>query len=560
MRYNKNSTPIGNLESILLKMKYDSKKTLSENKAAVEEQINIGFNPALTMRPYVPDLTPPEFDPTEYPNYCKYPDMAVDVDETEALGFQGYCRYARPEQKVNKSDKVGIWIPQEATIEFWSPESWKTTSNYIAEKWTGKHPWAGKEKKSYRDKVFNNLRNIFPIDTVHSFKIPGDVEKYIPILTMNEDGTWYFKGYYLGGFGGPGPWYEEPEDSRNAYEKFADNFSWWKQIIAFVGLAVVTRGLSSRFGMTQAQAYITEVLFSLAMGGVVGVREFQKGQNVAGVLSFILAAVPALRGIPAFRNVKPEVYNSLVDDLSKATLETSDDVTRFYTELAESGPLGLEKQRLFTQIFNGGDDLTKELIEKSLKELVENPTSLVKLAARTVGQSPEQFWRITFLKSVFGKELGWAGLITLLGLGAELFLGRQLNDEEKTILESVYRTIPESHKKEFEYNLANHPEKIPEVVETFKNEVLPSKGKQFDENIGKAVNIHMKDIIGDDYIELEEDPVKGDSTEIEDTPENIKKYIDLGYKQFKDFSSDEKVSNETIFIGTKLFIKPIKKN
>lgn len=554
---NRNLTPKNSLESILLNMRYDSKRTLSENKKEITEQISGSYITShLGGELYVPETK--KYDPSEYPNYCKYPDMTVDVDEGTAIGFQGYCKYTRPEQRVQKSDKVGIWIPQDATISFWSPQRWKETANYIADKWFEKIPWVGKDKNTYKDKLFNNFMKIFPIDTVERFTFPGDTDSYITVLVMNEDGTWYFKGYFIGGMNGQ--MYEEPKDGRNAYQKFADNFSWWKQIIAFVGLAVVTRGLSARFGMTQAQAYITEVLFSLAMGGVVGVREFQKGKNVAGVLSFILAAVPALRGIPAFRNVKPEVYNSLVDDLSKATLETSDDVTRFYTELAQSGPLGLEKQRLFTQIFNGGDDLTKELIEKSLKELVENPTSLVKLAARTVGQSPEQFWRITFLKSVFGKELKWAGFITLLGLGAELFLGRYLNDEEKTILESVYRIIPESHKKEFEYNLANHPEKIPEVVETFKNEVLPSKGKQFDENIGKAVNIHMKDIIGDDYIELEEDPVKGNSTEIEDTPENIKKYIDLGYKQFKDFSSDEKVSNETIFIGTKLFIKPIKNN
>lgn len=554
---NRNLTPKNSLEAILLNMKYDSKKTLSENKERLSEQ-GSGIAGYLGSELMMNPAPKKKYDPNEYPNYCKYPNMTVDVDEGTAIGFQGYCKYTRPEQRVQKSDKVGIWIPQDATISFWSPQRWKETANYIADKWFEKIPWVGKDKNTYRDKLFNNFMKIFPIDTVERFTFPGDIDSYITVLVMNEDGTWYFKGYFIGGMNGQ--MYEEPKDGRNAYQKFADDFTWWKQILAFVGVAIVTRGLSARFGMTTAQAYITEVLFSLAIGGVGGVREFQKGHNVAGVLTFLLSAVPALRGIPRFRNVKPEVFNSLAADLKGVTLETSDDVMKFYNGLAESGPLGLEKQRLFTQIFNGSDELTQEMIEQALKGYVENPKLLVKLAADTVEQSPEQFWRITFMKSVFAKELGWAGFISLIGLGVEVFLGRQLNDEEKNTLEAVYRIIPESHKREFEINLANHPEKVPQVVEAFKRDVLPSKGKQFDENIEKAVNTHMKDIIGDDYIELEEDPVKGDSTEIQDSPENIKKYTDLGYKQYKDFTSDEKVSNENIFIGKKLFIKPIKKN
>jgi hypothetical protein len=562
MRKNKNSTPQESLESILLKMKYDSKKTLTENKQSITEQMGGVWagTPGAPANP--PTEAPEEYNPEEYPNYCKYPNMAVKVDEGEATGYQGYCRYARPEQNVSSSEKVGIWIPQNATISFTNPTDWKATADYLAKKFPLSPTATEQEKNAYRDLLFNNMRDILPVDTVFKFQLSNDSEEYKCIITQQKDKTWHFTGYYLGGIKGSGPWYEEPTDSRNAYQKFADNFSWWKQILAFVGLAILTRGLSARYGLSAAQAWIMESLFSVVgIGGVVGVREFQKGNNVSGVLTFLLSGIPLLRGSTAFRGVKPEVFNSLADDLSKVTLETSDDVMKFYKELAESGPLGLEKQRLFTQIFNGGDDLTKELIEKTIKEFVENPKALVNLAAKTVGQTPEQFWRISFLKSVMAKELGWAGFIAVLGLGVEVFLGRQLNDEEKMVLASVYRTIPESHKKEFEYNLANHPEKVPEVVERFKTQ-LPEKGKHFDSTISKVVNTHMKDIIGpEEYIEFQEDPEKGDTleTEIADTPKNIKKYTDLGYKQYKDFNEDEEISNETIFIGTKLFIKPKKK-
>ena len=557
MRKNKNSTPQENLESILLKMKYDSKKTLTENRQSITEQITSTLGQELLWTPEAP----PKYDPEDYPNYCKYPDMTVEVDEGEATGYQGYCKYASPQKNVTESEKVGIWIPQNATIQFSDPTTWKSTADYLAKKYPQSQTATEQEKNAYRDFLFNNLMNIFPIDTVIKFQLLSDTEEYIPIITQQKDYTWTFTGYYLGGVKGKGPWYQEPGDSRNAYQQFADNFTWWKQILAFVAVAIATRGLSVRFGLTAARAWIIETLFSLGIGATVGVRDFQKGNNISGVLNFLLSGIPLLRGGAAFRGVKPEVFNSLADDLSKVTLETSEDVMKFYRELAESGPLGLEKQRLFTQIFNGGDDLTKELIEKTIKEFVENPTALVNLAAKTVGQTPEQFWRISFLKSVFGKELKWAGFIAVLGLGVELFLGRQLNNEEEMVLASVYRTIPESHKKEFEYNLANHPEKVPEVVERLKTQ-LPEKGKHFDSTISKVVNIHMKDIIGpDEYIEFQEDPEKGDTseTEIADTPENIKKYTDLGYKQFKDFNENEKVSKETIFIGTKLFIKPTNK-
>jgi hypothetical protein len=94
MKKNKNFTPKESLESILLKMKYDSKKTLTENKQSITEQMGGVWagTPGAPANP--PTEAPEEYNPEEYPNYCKYPNMAVKVDEGEATGYQGYCRYA----------------------------------------------------------------------------------------------------------------------------------------------------------------------------------------------------------------------------------------------------------------------------------------------------------------------------------------------------------------------------------------------------------------------------------------------------------------------------------
>ncbi|NCU73262.1 MAG: hypothetical protein EBW92_03145 [Candidatus Fonsibacter ubiquis] len=173
MKKNKNYTPKESLESILLKMKYDSKKTLTENKQSITEQIpfikpDLGYLGSELMMDYP---STPKYDPEEYPNYCKYPDFTVKVDEGEATGYQGYCRYSRPLQNVSISVKAGIWIPQDATISFINPTVWKTTADYLAKKYPLSQTATEQEKNAYRDLLFNNMRNIFPVDTVLNFQL-----------------------------------------------------------------------------------------------------------------------------------------------------------------------------------------------------------------------------------------------------------------------------------------------------------------------------------------------------------------------------------------------------
>jgi len=534
------SLPYQNLQTILKRMKYDLSKTSTENSKFINEQTlrgEFGISPEQKEKQKKISQTEKEVEISKkYPSYCKYPEKTLPVEENIAEAFQGYCYYARPEFNVPKSKLVGIWLPSDSSIEFSSEEYIDTLVDRIASKW-------GIQNK---EKLRQNFINILPINSVVSFNSETigsyqgiiNYEKQKPI----EDAIWTFMGYKLGGLQGT-QWYEEPKDPRTDYQKFIDNLSWWEQLAPFVVISALSLPTSTLLWL--------ELALSVAFGGAIAFRDWEKGEKINAIFVMLLSLLPGTGFFKSFRNVDPKILISLSDDISKATLKNADDVKRFYDDLGKM-EYGAEKQKLFTKIATH-DRITEEEIIRSLKQLTEDPQQVINLIKKTVGNNRNQFMKLAFSDVVWKKQLGWAGALFLINLGADLSLGRLLTKSEEELLQSIYVRIPESHKREFVYNVTKNPQVVDALKKKYEQE-----DAQLIKNLEAWSNSVMKNELGDDYEELPEDPYVANE-EIIDTPENEKKYRNLGWIPFSELPSDMRMGDDHLFIGNRHFIKPVKK-
>lgn len=532
---NQNDLSYQNLQTILKRMRYDLSRTSTENSSLVKEQMGGVWAGTPAGAPVYPPPTTVEDKSKKYPNYCKYPEKTIPVEDDIAEAFAGYCLYARPEFNKNKSKLVGIWLPSDAVIRFTTKENINELSETLSKKYK-------LDKKILKE----NLSSILPVNSVMSFS-NREIGSYQGIIQPEDSpmlvgSFWQFMGYKLGGLQGT-HWYEEPKDVRTDYQKFIDNLSWWKQLAPFVVLSFLSLPASTLLW--------AELALSVALGGALAWREIEKGKDINAVFIMLLSLLPATGFFKSFRNVDPKVLKSLSDDIANATLNTADDVKLFYDDLAKT-PMGAEKQKLFTKIATH-DVISEEEILKSLQQL-NDPKQLINFIKNTVKNNREQFMKLAFSDVVWKKQLKWAGALVLMNIGADYTLGRFFTPTEEELLQQTWVKLPEENRKEFVKFVTQQTQK---ALDNFKEMKKETFGKNFDSEVFAKFANDYGGFENPEYEELPENPEKA-ADEIEDTEENEKKYREMGYKQLHDFDSTESPSKETIFIGKRYFVKPVK--
>jgi len=513
------------LETILVRMRYDLKKSYDEN--LLSEQM---------VLPGMPQLMIPskEDESGKYPNYCSYKDKALKTRDSEV--FKGYCLYPRPQYNVIESKIAGIWLPQDAVISFSDTEFLNQNAKTIFEKY---HV----ESNTTQNQILNNLYNIFPLGTVVSFESPVLEGKYTPVIELNklgsmEDEQWLFLGYKLGGVQGK-KFYEEPKDTRDPVNKFLDGLSWWQELLPFIVVGILTRGQST-------SAQLLEFAFSTMYGGLLARNQWMKGQKISATMFMLMTFVPYIKHFSSkLRGINPKDFNSLMDDISKADLKDIDDVKLFYAGLKP------EKQKIFVKVFTQDEVALREL-ENYLNKLLENPAELLNFLKRSVRENPSEFLKLAFSEKLWVREMKITGALIILNFALDVTLGRYLNSEEESKIKNYYARIPDSHKKEFIQNLAFNPQIMEKVFDRMGE--VSNQGQQ---NFTIILNDVMKDEVeksGGTYIEDPVDPYLG-TQKIEDTPANLTKYKKMGYKTLTELNPNEILGSERILIGDKLFVK-----
>jgi hypothetical protein len=519
---------------IKLLINYNLLSTYSENYRSIIEQ-SITQVPTSTQTPE--EIRQKDYErknkiESTYPNYCPYKEYTVLPpknefgEEGDKAIPKGWCYYRTPVGGIFLPIQGNPEHPPLTNIGVSSIKSISNQVDVLIKK--------GTEPESKRESLIKNLSNIIPPDSILSFTL-GDSIKYSLRLAKRDDvGIWYpstFKNKNGDQWINP-----KVEDVRSSYQKFIDE---WGLVIQ-LGTAAITIIAGIFTAGTAWWLLPAELGLELTVGTMVGLREFEKGNNISGVMSIIFGALPGLKYSKYFRGINPKTFESLSVKMGNAGLNESSsvgDYVKFYNRLND------EEKSLMSQ-FLEHDDLTKREIIKSVGEYISKKESkdfIVKfdeIFDLPGGYSPGQMIKpenLPLLKKLWVRELGSNGAVIVIDGILNLCCNKQLNNEQKQTFEWIYWKLPETTQEELLVNFVNYANKSPEILDSIKND---------------PVYQDLKDALGEEIRQSAENVhTYLDSVLSDNFNENGAKYIQLSSDSTEsnlDLDRDLKVNNEEL--------------
>ena len=419
------------LKDILLKMNYDSSKTLNEN---LSEQYDVEWGPSDFKQGLGANN---KIKPNYWQEGCKYPEMAMrppsidGVDGPDAM-IRGFCYYPTSSNSV-KGGTSGRWIPANSEVVWVTQED---KNKYILDRiQKSKSPdnfWHGLTP----DEIASLVYGLLVDGTVRRFSING---KEVVGFFMREGGTATlesisFGGYYYKETKQP---YVQPEwiDRRDGWDKFWDEWGTTVQI----GLAVLIGALSvfgGPIGIAGSALLWTEIGLELGVGAIIAQREMEKGNTAGAAFEMLFALTPWLKGVKAFRGLDNNMVKSITKQMDEAgiTIKSSEaEIKAFYEGLSST-----DKEIFSRMLLDSSDELTEEVLIQALgKQHKEFMYQYVK-------QNPELIKSLPFYKKVWAKELGVNGAIMLANFVFDYYFGEELTPEEEMALMGIYQSLPEN--------------------------------------------------------------------------------------------------------------------
>ena len=417
----------------------------------------------------------------------------------------------------------GIFVPSNSKLYFWSTDEMLKFTEQLYEHY-----------KSYnvvleKNEIFKQMMSLIgpsPEKTLMQFKftsfpevnkkeidIPQENYGRFNIVAQIENSTLEFLGF---ADKNTREYYISPKwkDIRTPYQKFVDE--WGTVIQMSFAFATALLGFVSE-GSTWLLTL--EILGELGLGGVVGQREWEKGENVSAVFSLIFGAIPLLKTHKYLRSgITNETYKSISKKLLESKLTSKSDVNQyksFYKKLTppekRAWTLILEqdaytKNKLVKDI----SKTLKELSTKKIDNMFDEITKLIKTNPRLAVKNVE-WWR-----KLWARETGTYTLFMVLAYFAnklypEKNLIDNVSEEEKRKLEGIIIDLDEKLKHNLEYNLVNNLESLPELTKSKEfQELVTSKRKEsalrLGDNLEKVQNEKIKKLFENKnlpYIEVE---------------------------------------------------------
>jgi hypothetical protein len=550
------------LETIM-RMKYDTRKTLSENLKVIEEQVNV--SPVITPNVKSPNMigkdeTNPSFQIDDTIG-CKYIERAISRSELPNKEYgipSGYCAYNAPPQVKGGSNTV-LLLPKPTNQQEWDGLKItffndETNYEYIAKYWLNKYykdKFGGdnpeKDEKYSEDykvmfnKLVDYLPKTLPKDTVRSFSL-GDNQFVLHVQSDDKlgyplDFTFYdYKSKKDGK-----SWFSiQPKlhDERSGFGKFMDKYEGWLmfgQLVLFIG---------SLFTGAGEFAVVLEIINLIANTGLpiaMGIRALQKGENISAGVWTVFLLLPYTKYFKTLK-VDMKVFNSLVEKLKNSNLGTKpslQELKNFYKTLT------LSEQETFTTIITD-KQLLKEF--KSLAEGGNFNTVILEEMAKNLKNNPTLKKYLTspsFWNTLAGKEVLISTDTLFVEYVLKHFWEHELNNEEKNKLESVYWVVGNDWKNEFIYNLGEDKENIENNLSCLE-ETISDKRKKFDDedvkNMAQIMISHCYLKNGHAYFNF------GGPQKVEENKDTLKS---IGYVEESTFDKSKPIYDTVEYDGIK---------
>jgi hypothetical protein len=501
---------------ILFMMKYDSSKTSKENSIFLSEQ------PTLTST----DIKFIETDsPNKYPNYCAYPEKAIlpGKNEVGVYGLeaipQGYCCYPIPMPESKSGGLSYIFLPQDATIEFWNEVSY----NHLF-----KNTLKLSEKESV--KYIDYYLKIFPYGSVFSFEVSG-----LTYVSWMQ----YERGSKFGEF----KWFFTDNERKQPYPKveWTDPRTKWDKIVDDYGDVAqwVTSAaffISGFFTQGGTWLLLAEMVTEGSLAIITAQRSLEKGENLSAAFDLLFGLTPFLKTGRIFTGIDPKVVTSLIRSMKRARLSSSStpqEIITWYMTLGE-----VEK-KAWSKMVKAGEEFSESKLKKVLGESLDGFKDYLKL-------NPGAIKNIKFYQNVNLREFSISSIIGLVGILAEAFYGEELNDEEKGKLAKIYNNANKISKElaeEVKLNAIYNADKIKEILNSEPTTKMLQELDLMPE--GKPhpdwFNTEFKNVIESGegtYMENPSDSSKT-VTNLETSNEEILKYESEGYKKGDDMTDEE---------------------
>lgn len=471
-------------------MNFDRSKTLLEQDPELEKGIQSKINSNDKNYGDVIDCKNPEDFRNSYPYCCRYKDLAKYTNFSDENEFPfkdgvGWCFYRDARQ-------LDMYIPMDAELTFSNEKFFdsftekmtiylnENTNLFYQTLWNSvdfkrinqslesNYPDFNVRKNiALRNYLRRRIEELFPKGSIIRFDINEGsyvFNSYVSVESITSDlmFDWYYDLQ--------GKQYEQPKtvDTRTDYQKFIDDWGMWVQLGALLAASIFVPAFAPVWGL-----YL-ELGLELGTGLVLAQRDFEKGDNVMGVINILTGGISSLKLIPAFRNINPatakrlagyiessKLNTKLISSKGVATLPPRDKAmyVNFIKNLAKKDPEAAQVLNKLTHYDPYTESLIKNELPKSIqKEVLDNIKNTVKNKPSLLGDI--KFWDRLWVLDL-KRQFGFMGVGLALDYSP---LGKILNNEEKQKYKWVYENIPDYAKKIYDFNAANNPEIQKEII------------------------------------------------------------------------------------------------
>ena len=381
------------LNRTLLIMKYNNKKTLTENKEVLLlEQVmsddnkrknslfpqnNSFFDTGSNFEDTLKGITANPTISAKVEGSEKPQPEAIKI--AEVYPIPGHIAYPTPTLENINGGVSHMYFPEKAEIAFWKmalPENFP--QGLIDEKKGGKN-------YPYEKLTASRLNKILPPGTVRDFTITG--ETFVPYIHADKKtkGKWVFMGYlsektkklYIS---------PDPEEYKNFVEKSAEFLGTWGQI----GIAVIVSGIVSYYtgglGLPLARRLLYEVLAEAVVNAPFAYAEYKKGNNWEGTLSVIFSLLPYMDvkflGLSKF---KPDDILMVSTKLTEG-LGNGKTIGQIYDSLEQT------QKEIFSRIIQQDTRALGKETDRLLREFLADPT-IIKPAWEKIILKDRDWWK-----------------------------------------------------------------------------------------------------------------------------------------------------------------------